>query len=101
MLSMPETDTKEAADHTTQIRHGSAMRDKIELAAAMMGVKKSVFLRWAIERQCAHVIEEQQRHRLTKEDSAAFAAALDAPVVISDRARKAAQAFAARVGHAD
>lgn len=101
MLSMSEKSADEAADLTTQIRHGLAMRDDIELAAAMMGVKKSVFLRWAIERQCAHVIEEQQSHRLTQEDAAVFAAALDAPVVISDRARKVAQSFAARVGHAD
>ena len=101
MLSMADVQADEAGDLTTQIRHGAKMRDSIEMAAAVMGVKKAVFLRWAIERQCAQVIEEQQRHRLTPEDASAFAAALDAPVVLSDRAVKSAKAFAVRVVHAD
>ncbi|WP_171208069.1 MULTISPECIES: DUF1778 domain-containing protein [unclassified Ruegeria] len=101
MLSMRDIHTDEANDMTTQIRHGQSMKDKIDTAAAVLGVNKSVFLRWALERQCAQVIEEQQRHRLTEEDASAFAAALDAPVVVSDRAAKSAKSFAARVVHAD
>lgn len=101
MLSLPNGPIDEANDLTTQIRHGARMKDKIDAAAAVLGVNKSVFLRWAVERQCAQVLEDHQRHKLTAEDALAFSAALDAPVVVSDRAAKAAQSFAARVGHAD
>ena len=86
---------------TTQIRHGSTIKDKIETAAAVLGVNKSVFLRWAVDRQCTQIIEEQQKHKLTAEDAAAFSTALDTPVVVSGRAAKSARSFAARVVHAD
>lgn len=101
MLSLTDMQTDEANDTTTQIRHGRAMKDKIDAAAAVLGVNKSVFLRWAVDRQCTQIIEDQQRHKLTAEDAAAFKAALDAPVVVSERASKAAKSFATRVGHAD
>ncbi|CUH64883.1 hypothetical protein TL5118_01053 [Thalassovita autumnalis] len=101
MLSMVDPQIDEANDLTTQIRHGSTMKDKIETAAAVLGVNKSVFLRWAVNRQCAQIIKEQQSHKLTAEDAAAFSAALDAPIVVSERAAKSARSFAVRVVHAD
>jgi uncharacterized protein (DUF1778 family) len=101
MLSMTDLQIDEANDMTTQIRHGHTMKDKIDTAAAVLGVNKSVFLRWAVDRQSAQVIEEQQSHKLTAEDAAAFSTALDTPVVVSERAAKSARSFAVRVVHAD
>lgn len=101
MLSMADPQTDEANNLTTQIRHGNTMKGKIETAAAVLGVNKSVFLRWAVDRQCAQIIKEQQSHELTAEDAAAFSAALDTPVVVSERAAKSARSFAVRVVHAD
>lgn len=101
MLSMRDPHTNEANDVTTQIRHGNTIKNKIETAAAVLGVSKSTFLRWAVDRQCTSVIEEQQRHKLTEADAAAFSAALDRPVVVTQRAAKSAKSFATRVVHAD
>lgn len=101
MLSMVDPQIDETNDLTTQIRHGPKMKEKIETAAAVLGVNKSAFVRWAVDRQCAQIIKEQQSHKLTAEDAVAFSAALDAPIVVSERAAKSARSFAARVVHAD
>ena len=101
MLSLYDPYSNEANDTSTQLRHGNSLKAKIETAAATLGVSKSVYLRWAIERQCSKVIEEQQRHKLTAADAEAFSAALEAPVIVSDRAARTAKAFATRVAYAD
>lgn len=101
MLTLKDLQIDEANDLTTQIRHGQTMKEEIETAAAILGVNKSVFLRWAVHYQCSRVMEEHQNHKLTKEDAAAFSAALDAPVVITERAANSAKSFATRVVHAD
>lgn len=101
MLPMTGKQADEANDLTTQIRHGHTMKDKIDTASAVLGVSKSAFLRWAIDRQCSQIIEEQQNHRLTAEDAQAFSSALDTPVIVSERAAKSAKSFATRVVHAD
>jgi uncharacterized protein (DUF1778 family) len=49
----------------------------------------------------SQIIEDQQKHKLTDEDAAAFLAALNALVVVSARAIKSAQSFSTRVVHAD
>lgn len=86
---------------TTQIRHGEALGELIARAAAALAVDKSVFLRAAIAKEAARVLEAGSRHVLTPEDAAQFAAALDAPPKPTARARKAAKAYAKRVVHAD
>lgn len=45
ILSITDPHVEEANDLTTQIRHGSTLQSKIETAAAILGVNKSVFLR--------------------------------------------------------
>ena len=91
----------EKQTRTTQIRHGDALGDLIARAAAALAVDKSVFLRAAIAKEAARVLEAGSRHVLTPEDAAQFAAALDAPPEPTPRAAKAAKAYAKRVVHAD
>jgi uncharacterized protein (DUF1778 family) len=94
---------REGARHTrtTQIRHDEALGDLISAAATSLGVEKSVFLRAAIAREAARVLEAGSRHVLTPEDAERFAAALDAPPPPTARAREAAKLYRRRVVHAD
>ena len=86
---------------TTQVRHDDRLADLIERAALALAVDKSVFLRAAIEREAARVLDLQSRHVLTPEDAEMFAAALDAPPAPTSRALMAAGNYRARVVHAD
>ncbi len=91
----------EKQTRTTQIRHGDKLSDLISRAATALSVDKSVFLRAAIAKEAARVLETRSRHVLTAEDAAQFAAALDAPPEPTPRARAAAKAYRGRVVHAD
>ncbi|MEM6415505.1 MAG: DUF1778 domain-containing protein [Pseudomonadota bacterium] len=91
----------EKQTRTTQIRHGDGLGDLITQAAAALAVDKSVFLRAAIAKEAARVLEAGSRHVLTPEDAAQFAAALDTPPEPTARARAAAKAYNRRVVHAD
>ncbi len=86
---------------TTQVRHDDRLASLIERAALALAVDKSVFLRAAIEREAARVLDLQSRHTLTSEDAEIFAAALDAPPAPTPRALEAARNYSARVVHAD
>ena len=100
-----ELDTKPSISakqtKTTQVRHDDRLADLIERAALALAVDKSVFLRAAIEREAARVLDQQSRHVLTPEDAEMFAAALDAPPAPTPRALMAARNYRARVVHAD
>lgn len=91
----------EKQTRTTQIRHGDGLGDLIARAATALAVDKSVFLRAAIAKEAARVLEAGSRHVLTAEDAAQFAAALDAAPEPTPRARAAAAAYRRRVVHAD
>ncbi len=91
----------EKQTRTTQIRHGDKLSDLITRAAMALSVDKSVFLRAAIAKEAARVLEARSRHVLTAEDAAQFAAALDAPPEPTPRALAAAKAYRGRVVHAD
>ena len=86
---------------TTQVRHDDRLAGLIERAALALAVDKSVFLRAAIEREAARVLDLQSRHVLTPEDAEVFAAALDAPPAPTARALAAARSYRTRVIHAD
>ncbi len=86
---------------TTQVRHDDRLAVLIERAALALAVDKSVFLRTAIEREAARVLELQSRHVLTPEDAGMFIAALDAPLAPTPRALEAAENYRSRVVHAD
>ena len=86
---------------TTQIRHDDRLASLIERAALALAVDKSAFLRAAIEREAARVLDLRSRHALTPGDAEIFAAALDAPPAPTPRALEAARNYAARVVHAD
>jgi len=91
----------EKQTRTTQIRHGDGLGDLISRAARALAVDKSVFLRAAIAKEAARVLEASTRHVLTAEDAAQFSAALDAPPKPTPRAKAAAKAYRRRVVHAD
>ena len=86
---------------TTQVRHGDRLAALIERAAQSLGLDKSAFIRTALEREAARVLEARSRHVLTPEEAAQFAAALDTPPMPTPRARDAARLYRARVVHAD
>ena len=86
---------------TTQVRHDDRLAGLIERAALALAVDKSVFVRAAIEREAARVLDLQSRHILTREDAELFAAALDAQPAPTARALAAARNYRARVVHAD
>ena len=86
---------------TTQVRHGDSLAALIERAAIALGVKKSVFLRNAIEKEANRVLEANSYHVLTAEDAKLFAAALDKPPPPTPRALKAAASYRRRVANAD
>ena len=86
---------------TTQVRHDDRLAGLIERAALALAVDKSVFVRAAIEREAARVLDLQSRHVLTREDAELFAAALDARPAPTARAHAAARNYRARVIHAD
>ena len=98
-----ETESRPSAKRTrmTQLRHDDRLADLIERAALALAVDKSAFLRAAIEREAARVLETQSRHALTPEDAEAFAAALDARPAPTPRALEAARNYRSRVVHAD
>ncbi len=91
----------EQQTRSTQIRHGDRLGDLITRAAAALAVDKSVFLRAAIAKEAARVLDAGSRHVLTAEDAAQFAAALDAPPEPTPRALAAAEAYRRRVVSAD
>ncbi|MBO6559367.1 MAG: DUF1778 domain-containing protein [Nisaea sp.] len=91
----------EKQTRTTQIRHGDKLGDLIARAAAALAVDKSVFLRAAIAKEAARVLEAGSRHALTPKDAELFAAALDTPPPPTPRALAAAKAYRTRVVHAD
>ncbi len=86
---------------TTQFRHDDGLAALIERAAKSLAVEKSVFLRAAIEKEARRVLDAQLRHVLTPEDTALFAAALDAPPAPTPRALEAARNYRALVAHVD
>ncbi len=86
---------------TTQVRHDDRLANLIERAALALAVDKSTFLRAAIAREAARVLELQSRHTLTSEDARVFSAALDAPPAPTPRALEAARNYRAHVVHAD
>ena len=86
---------------TNQLPHDDRSADLIERAALALAVDKSAFLRAAIGREVARVLEMQARHVLTPEDAGAFAAALDAPPAPTPHALEAARNYRSRVVHAD
>jgi uncharacterized protein (DUF1778 family) len=91
----------EKQSRTTQIRHGDGLYTLIEQAAATLAVDKSVFLRAAIAKEAARVLNAQSHHILSREDAAQFAAALDMPPAPTPRAIAAKKAYKARIIHAD
>ena len=86
---------------TTQVRHGDGLATLIERAAIALGVRKSVFLRNAIEKEAKRVLEANSSHVLTAEDVKLFAAALDKPPAPTSHALKAAASYRRRVANAD
>ena len=97
--TVPRVSAKQT--RTTQVRHDDRLAGLIERAALALAVDKSVFVRAAIEREAARVLDLQSRHVLTREDAELFAAALDASPAPTARARAAARNYRARVVHAD
>ena len=92
---------REKRTRTTQIRHGESLATLIDRATSVLGVEKSVFLRSAIAKEANRVLEENSRHLMTREDAAAFTAALDTPSEPTQRALDAGDEFARRVNRAD
>lgn len=102
MLDFDNQDlAQDKGSRTTQVRHGDRLADLIEEAVTALGVEKSAFLRGAIAKEAARVLEDQSRHVLTSEDAAVFQAALDAKPQVPAKARRAKKAYHARVVHAD
>ena len=92
----PEKQTR-----TTQIRHDDSLAALIDRASTTLGVQKSVFLRSAISKEVARILEAQSTHILSLEDAALFTAALDTPPAPTKAAHKAASSYRARMVHAD
>ncbi len=86
---------------TTQFRHDEKLATLIDAAATALAVDKSVFLRSVITREATRILSQQQRHILTSQDAASFAAALDRPPAPTERAKQAAALYKSRVKHAD
>lgn len=86
---------------TTQVQHGDGLATLIERAAIALSVRKSVFLRNAIEMEANRVLEANSYHVLTAEDAKLFAAALDKPPAPTPHALKAAASYRRRVANAD
>lgn len=68
-----------------------AGRSKVDCSAGALGA----------EATCSQTVKVKHEHKLTPADAACFVAALEAPVVVTARAVKAANSFAVRVVHAD
>jgi uncharacterized protein (DUF1778 family) len=102
MLDIDNQDlAQDKGSRTTQVRHGDRLAELIEEAVTALGIEKSVFLRGAIAKEAARVLEDQSRHVLTRDDAAVFEAALDAKPQVTAKARRAKEAYHARVVHAD
>lgn len=91
---------RERATTSTQVRHGEALGRLIQDAADTLGVDKSTFIRAALEREAARILEHQRRHVMTPEDAAVFDAALDRPVR-SKAMTDAVRLYRSRVVYAD
>lgn len=101
MQDLDFSDNDEPRTRTTQVRHGDSLARKIDEASRLLGVDKSVFLRAAIDQKASSVIDQQSRHDLTAADAERFQKALDQAPEPTPRALKAAEAYRARVVHAD
>ncbi len=102
MLDFENQDfAQDKGSRTTQVRHGDRLADLIEEAVTALGIEKSAFLRGAIAKEAARVLEDQSRHVLSREDAAVFEAALDSKPQVTAKARRAKEAFRTRVVHAD
>jgi len=86
---------------TTQFRHDEKLASLIEAAATALAVDKSVFLRSVITQEATRILSQQQRHILTPQDAASFAAALARPPAPTERAKQAADLYKSRVKYAD
>lgn len=102
MLDFENTEmVEEKNTRSTQIRHGETLATLIELAAQVLAVDKSTFLRNAINKEARLVLEKSTHHVLTQKDAALFQQALDTPPKPTPNALKAAKSYRNRVVHAD
>lgn len=93
--------SREANDASLEVRMPSGLRDHIDMAAAMLGLDRSAFVRMSVKRAVDEVIEAQTHHHMSPEDAAAFVAALDAKPSPTPAALAAARQYRKRVLDAD
>lgn len=88
-------------DDVLRLRLSRDRKDRIEAAAAALGLDTSTFVRQTIAREADAVLAAQTGYRMTGADLEAFAAAMDRPPAPTPAALRAAARYRARVVHAD
>ena len=102
MLNLkPAPDERAPNDDILRTRVPRIVKQRIESAAAFLGLDSSTFIRRTIAREADEVLSAQSSYRMTPTDVTDLAAALDTPPSPTPAALRAAARYRDRVVHAD